>query len=66
MASFHSLGILEIEDLAAPFVGVMGATIIRGDIGGEAGGVVEEDMEEFDEKEAESGLWESLRRQLQR
>lgn len=44
----------------------MGATIIRGDIGGEAGGVVEEDMEEFDEKEADSGLWESLRRQLQR
>ena len=47
-------------------MGVMGATIIRGDIGGEVGGVVVEDIEEFDEKEAERGLWESLRRQLGR
>ena len=54
-------------------VGVIGATMVRGDRGGEVGGVVEE--EEIEEvviedilfmegREAESGLQESLRRQL--
>ena len=38
--------------------------MVRGDIGGEAGGEVGSDMEELEEMEAESGLCESLRRQL--
>lgn len=69
-----SLGIrmLGIE-VVGILVGVIGATMVRGDRGGEVGGVVEE--EEIEEvviedilfmegREAESGLQESLRRQL--
>ena len=44
-------------------VGVMGGTIVRGDMGGEAGGVVGSDMEAVGQ-EADNGLQESLRRQL--
>lgn len=47
-------------------VGVIGATIVRGERGGDAGGVVVEDIEDIDGNDAESGLQESLRRQLYR
>lgn len=48
-------------------VGVMGATIVRGERGGEVGGVVEVmvDMLDMEGKDAERGLRESLRRQLE-
>lgn len=49
-------GIISVGTL----VGVIGATIVRGERGGETGGVV--DMEGID---AERGLQESLRRQLE-
>ena len=55
------MGALDLEDTR---VGVRGATIIRGDIGGELGGVVEEDMVVVEGQEADKGLQESLRRQL--
>lgn len=45
-------------------MGTIGGTMVRGDIGGEAGGEVGADMEELEEREAERGLCESLRRQL--
>lgn len=45
-------------------VGVNGATIVRGERGGDVGGVVLEDIEDMDGSDAESGLQESLRRQL--
>lgn len=50
-------------------VGVIGATIVRGERGGEEGGVVVfdeivEGMEDIEGIEAERGLQESLRRQL--
>lgn len=44
-------------------VGVIGATMVRGERGGDVGGVVE-DIEDMDGSDAESGLQESLRRQL--
>lgn len=47
-------------------VGVNGATIVRGERGGDVGGVVLEDIEDMDGNDAESGLRESLRRQLYR
>lgn len=65
-----SLGIrMGILELVGRRVGVNGATIIRGDMGGELGGVVEDDDEEdimgvVDGHEADNGLQESLRRQL--
>lgn len=40
----------------------MGATMVRGERGGDAGGVV--DIVDIDGRDAESGLQESLRRQL--
>lgn len=45
----------------------MGATIVRGERGGEVGGVVEVmvDMLDMEGKDAERGLRESLRRQLE-
>ena len=47
-------------------VGTMGATMVRGERGGEVGGVVEmEDMLVMEGIEAERGLQESLRRQLE-
>lgn len=46
-------------------VGVIGATMVRGERGGDVGGVVE-DIEDMDGSDAESGLQESLRRQLYR
>jgi hypothetical protein len=48
-------------------VGVIGATMVRGERGGEVGGVVVvfmEDMLVMEGIDAESGLQESLRRQL--
>lgn len=45
-------------------VGVMGATMARGDMGGEVGGEVERGMEAVEGQEADNGLQESLRRQL--
>lgn len=60
-----------ILDLVGRRVGVNGATIIRGDMGGEFGGVVVEEEEDDDDimgvvdgQEADKGLQESLRRQL--
>lgn len=50
-------------------VGVMGATMVRGDRGGEMGGVVvkvEVEVGDIEGHEAESGLQESLRRQLRK
>lgn len=47
-------------------VGVNGATIVRGERGGDVGGVVLEDIEDIEGSDAESGLRESLRRQLYR
>lgn len=44
-------------------VGVMGATMVRGDMGGEVGGEVEGGMEAVEGQEADNGLQESLRRQ---
>lgn len=60
--SWASVGIrMEGIGLVGSLVGVMGATIVRGERGGEVGGVVDMDMEGMD---AERGLQESLRRQL--
>lgn len=67
LASCTSLGIRIMGiGLVGTRVGVMGATIVRGDRGGEVGGVVfmEEDMEDMEGREADSGLHESFRRQL--
>lgn len=67
LASWCSAGI-RIEGVGpmGAFVGVIGATMTRGDIGGEDGGVVDGDMEAVVEREADRGLQESLRRQLAR
>lgn len=43
-------------------VGVIGATMVRGERGGDAGGDV--DMVDIEGRDAERGLQESLRRQL--
>lgn len=59
LGSFRSC----IRGLGA-LVGVIGATIVGGDVGGVDSGVVGGDSEERDE-EADSGLHESFRRQLQ-
>ena len=53
-------------ELLGTLVGVIGATIVRGERGGEVGGVVVEDIEDIDGSDADSGLQESLRRQLYR
>ena len=50
--------------LLGTLVGVIGATIVRGERGGDVGGVVVEDIDDIDGTDAESGLQESLRRQL--
>lgn len=55
-------GILEEGGLLWTRVGVIGATIVRGERGGDAGGVYEVEAEGI---EAERGLQESLRRQLE-
>lgn len=52
-----------MAELVGRRVGVMGGTMVRGDMGGEAGGVVGKDMEVVGQ-EADKGLQESLRRQL--
>lgn len=44
-------------------VGAIGATMVGGDVGGVAGGVAGGDRDETEE-EADSGLHESVRRQL--
>jgi hypothetical protein len=44
-------------------VGIIGATMVRGERGGDVGGVVE-DIVDIEGKDAERGLRESLRRQL--
>lgn len=70
--SWLSLGTrMGILDLVGRRVGVNGATIIRGDMGGELGGVVVEEEDDDDDimgvvdgQEADKGLQESLRRQL--
>ena len=60
------MGIPDLEE--GRRVGVNGGTIIRGDIGGELGGVVVEDEDMVgvveDGQDAANGLQESLRRQL--
>lgn len=43
-------------------MGVIGATMVRGERGGDAGGVV--DIVDIEGRDAERGLQESLRRQL--
>lgn len=48
--------------MTGAFVGVNGATMVGGDIGGEDGGVM--GAEVYDERETDRGLWVSLRRQL--
>ena len=66
LASCTSLGI-RIAGMGrlGTLVGVMGATMGRGERGGEVGGVVfMADMEDMDGREAERGLRESLLRQL--
>lgn len=64
LASWVSVGIwMEGIVLVGTRVGVMGATIVRGERGGEVGGVVE-DMLDMEGMDAERGLQESLRRQL--
>lgn len=50
--------------LLGTLVGVIGATIVRGEREGDVGGVVVEDIDDMDGTDAESGLQESLRRQL--
>lgn len=63
LASCISVGILMA---GIGRVGVIGATIVRGESGGEVGGDVErEEMFVTDGREAERGLQESLRRQLE-
>lgn len=55
--------------LEGTLVGVIGVTMVRGERGGEVGGVVEwcmADMVDMEGMDAESGLQESLRRQLGR
>lgn len=66
-ASWKSLGIRRPGMDRTIFVGVIGGTMIRGDMGGDPGGVVvmvEEAIEAVVGNEADSGLHESLRRQL--
>lgn len=69
---FHSVGSTSVESSPSPcilidggLVGVMGATIIGGEAGGVEAGDAKEDTEEPEDMEAERGLQESLRRQLQ-
>lgn len=68
LAWWASLGIrIEGIELVGTLVGVMGATMVRGERGGEVGGVVVEVMDDMlvmEGMDAESGLQESLRRQL--
>lgn len=56
----------EAIGLVGTLVGVIGATIVRGERGGDVGGVVEDmlGMLDMEGKDAERGLLESLRRQL--
>lgn len=57
---------MEATGLVGTLVGVIGATIVRGERGGDVGGVVEDmlGMLDMEGKDAERGLLESLRRQL--
>lgn len=67
LASCTWLGIRMVGmEWLGTLVGVNGATIVRGERGGDVGGVVLEDIEDMDGSDAESGLQESLRRQLYR
>lgn len=68
---FHSVGSTSVESscsawtrIVGGFVGVIGATMIGGEVGGVDEGDVREDTEEPEDIEAERGLQESLRRQL--
>lgn len=69
---FHSVGSTSVESscsawtrIVGGFVGVMGATMIGGEVGGVEEGDAKEDTEEPEDIEAERGLQESFRRQLE-
>lgn len=64
LTSCASLGIRMLGiGMVCALVGVIGATMVRGDRGGEVGGVVETE-DDMEGHEADRGLQESLRRQL--